>query len=46
MKELLCPRCGSFRFRLFDTENGVVEAKCVICEKVVKLKKIEEEEQG
>jgi uncharacterized Zn finger protein (UPF0148 family) len=46
MKELLCPRCGSFRFLLFDTEKGVVEAKCVICEKVVKLKKIEEEEQG
>ena len=46
MKELLCPRCGSFRFRLFDMENGVVEAKCVICEKVVELKKIEEEEQG
>ena len=44
MKEYWCSRCASYRFTIRDLENGTVEAHCMICDMVVKFKKIEKEE--
>jgi len=44
MKGFFCSVCGSPRFLLYEMDNGVIEARCVICERVVRLKKIEEVE--
>lgn len=44
MRPISCDRCGSPRYHLIDNEDGTVSAKCDVCEKIIKFKKVEEKE--
>lgn len=45
MKEYWCKRCASYRFTITDLEDGYVEAICMICDKAIRFKKVEEIEK-
>ena len=45
MKTLCCPRCGGPWFFLYDMGDSAVEAKCIHCDLVIKLRRVEEEHE-
>lgn len=45
MREFLCPRCASYRFVIQDLEDGFVEVHCMMCDRAVKFKKVEDDKE-